>query len=98
MIVILQFIRKYWIIIVMVWIFSAGWHLRSLAYLAQENHDIIKLNKRIQNADQSYNEAVTKDSRLTDELNQKLKDTYAETGNRCAIPADGLRLIQQANR
>lgn len=97
MIVILQFIRNYWIIIVMVCIFSAGWHLRSLAYLAQENHDIIKLNKRIQNADQSYNEAVTKDSRLTEKLNQKLKDTYAETGNRCIIPADGLRLIQQAN-
>lgn len=98
----LLFLRKYWgevsLVIIMTMIFFCGWHLRGIQDIEKEQRAIIAQTEKADKIAVSYEDTVVQENRTTENLNQQLKVTYAETGNRCPIPADRLRLIQQANR
>ncbi len=86
-------------------IFLAGWHVRGLQEAAKAEVRLqaeiarIKLlqevvNKRAAN----YEKTVAAINIKTDEVNQKLKVTYADSAYRCIIPNDGLHILATANR
>lgn len=98
----LLFIRKYWgeisLVIIVILIFIAGYYLRILQESSAEIKKIKTDIKTNNEAAAEYEKTFAAISARTDYLNHQLKITYEEPGNRCTIPADGLRLIQQANR
>ncbi len=91
--IILQFIRQYWIIIALTGAFMAGWHLKSLMYVAAENRALISQAKLNDKAATHFEKIEANIEEKYNNLNTKV--TYADAYS-CVIPADGLRLLAEA--
>lgn len=82
----------------MVLAFCSGWYFQSLRDEAEQNKEIVREVKVNNEASASLENTTQEINSKTEILNQQLKVTYAQAGNRCLIPIDGLRILQQADR
>ena len=99
---ILLLLKSYWkplsIVLAVLLVFNAGYQFRAMQDKATEAKEIkqeVKAGNEASTALETTTQAIQKQ---TDNLNQQLKVTYAEIGNRCPIPASGLRILKEASR
>lgn len=84
-------------------VFIMGWDTKRLQDEAADRKELQKQIEATQLAQKQtnavaahYEETVAAWSANYNDINQKLKATYANSAYRCTIPADGLRLLAQA--
>lgn len=93
----LQMFLKYWIMIAFIVVFYCGYRLRGLQDSLKLYKESAKLAISANNLSSNFEKTRESIDIQTQNLNQKLKVIYADTGYRCLIPADGVLIINQAN-
>ena len=102
MLLISLFIRSNWkifaILLAASLVFYSGYHFRTLRYEAEKAKELTRQAEEAYKASANLENKVEQINTDTQKINQQLKMTYAENGNRCSIPASGLRLLKAANK